>query len=153
MKCEICNQEHTILEQLEPVNKSIIDNLFNQNLFNKLMSKNKNFISDIDQIIDCFERKFYYMENLIDTRIESLKIELDHQACQLVSKINAVISKRKVLFKINEIRGKKKLKMNFIKIGYFSQKLNKRIISDNLKSKNIEEIIQKMCKICITPDH
>jgi hypothetical protein len=47
LKCEICNQEHAILEQLEPVNKSIIDNLFNQNLFNKLMSKNKNFISDI----------------------------------------------------------------------------------------------------------
>jgi hypothetical protein len=47
LKCEICNQEHAILEQLEPVNKSIIDNLFNQNLFDKLMRKNKNFISDI----------------------------------------------------------------------------------------------------------
>jgi hypothetical protein len=107
----------------------------------------------------CFERKFDYMENLIDTRIESLKIELDNQACQLVSKINAVITKisthkrkiakRKFFLQINENRRRKKLKINFIKIGYFSH----QFISDYLKSKNIEEIIQKMCKICKSPDH
>ena len=113
--------------------------------------------------MDCFERKFDYMENLIDTRSESLKIELDNQACQLVSKINAVITKisshklkiakRKFFFKINVNRRKKKLTMDFIKIGYFCHQLNKKIISDNLKSKNIEEIIQNMCKICKYPDH
>ena len=113
--------------------------------------------------MDCFERKFDYMENLIDTRIESLKNELDNQACQLVSKINAVITKisshnqkiakRKGILKINEKRRKKKLKINSIKIGYFCHQLNKEIINDNLRSKNIEDIVQKMCKICKSPDH
>jgi hypothetical protein len=113
--------------------------------------------------MDCFERKFDYMENLIDIRIESLKIVLDNQACQLVSKINAAITKmstherkiakRKVFLQMNENIRKKKLKINFIKIGYFSHQLNKTIISDHFKSKNIAEIIQKMCKICKSPDH
>ncbi len=43
--------------------------------------------------MDCFEKRFKYIEHVIEVRIESLKMELDNNVNQLVNKIkNYIIS-------------------------------------------------------------
>ena len=67
------------------------------------------------------------MEELINTRIESLRIALDNNVDILVDKINKFIrisafnevkAKKRALFKINDHKRNKKFKINFKKIGF-----------------------------------
>jgi light-regulated signal transduction histidine kinase (bacteriophytochrome) len=105
--------------------------------------------------MDCFEKRFKYIEHVIEVRIESLKMELDNNANQLVNKINNLIrnkgdfnqkpTKQRCFLKINEHKRNKKLKINLNKIGFICLQLNKKIEKDVWRSKNIEELIQKIC--------
>jgi hypothetical protein len=45
--CEICNQNHKLEQQLEPLSKSAVNDLLSENLLNKLIDRNKNLISQI----------------------------------------------------------------------------------------------------------
>ena len=105
--------------------------------------------------MDSFEKKFNYIEHVIEVRIESLKLELDNNANQLVNKINNFIRKKRdfnqkptkpsCFFKLCEHKRNKKFKINFNKIGFISLQLNKKIIKEVWRSENIEELIQKIC--------
>jgi hypothetical protein len=105
--------------------------------------------------MDCFEKRFKYIEDFIEVRIESLKMEIDNNANQLVNKINNFIrkkgdfnkkpTKQRCFLKLNEHKRNKKLRINFNKIGFICLQLNKKIDKKVWRSKNIEELIQKIC--------
>jgi hypothetical protein len=102
-----------------------------------------------------FEKRYKYMEHVIQVRIESLKMEVDNNADQLVKKINNFIrkkgdfnqkpTKQRCFLKLNEHKRNKKLKINLNKIGFICLQLNKKIEKDVWRSKNIENLIQKIC--------
>jgi hypothetical protein len=54
---EICNQNHKLEQQLEPLSKSADNDLLSENLLNKLIDRNKNLIS---QIGNKFSLNFFF---------------------------------------------------------------------------------------------
>jgi hypothetical protein len=108
--------------------------------------------------LDCIEKRYEYIENAINVRIESLKMELDNNTDQLINKIinlfkkkpsNQKPTKRRLIIKLSEHKRNKKLKLNSKKIGFISLQDNKKIEADVWKSGNIEELVQKICQNCI----
>jgi hypothetical protein len=99
--------------------------------------------------------RYEYIENVINVRIESLKMDLDNNTDQLVNKIIKFLkrkpskqkpTKRRLIIKLSEHKRNKKLKLNSKKIGFISLQDNKKIEEDVWKSGNIEELVQKVLK-------